>query len=199
MAVVCSCRSKLLNNFFIIFRFFFSGKLGVKLLLILVVLLLLHLLSTTTTPQATMVVPSLQSYCHILQLTRNTSKCSVIYTSAGSLHSSAALSAFPLKYPNHKMDKDVRIRKTVKENNFHRANVVAMMRVPHLLPREIVEDAKDELKTMPLNHHWTRMHPRCLVTSRPRGLVKDWKLSRIVWRHEADYNKLSGVQWAFWR
>lgn len=33
---------------------------------------------------------------------------------------------------------------------------------------------------------------------RPRGIVKEWRMSRIVWRHLADYNKLSGVQRAMW-
>ncbi|KAF2350364.1 Ribosomal protein S14 [Trinorchestia longiramus] len=125
-------------------------------------------------------------------------KCGTLVSSTAGLHTSAALAAFPLRYPNHKMDKDVRIRKVVKANNFHRSNVVAMLRAPNILPKEIIEDAEQQLRDMPLDYHWTRMHPRCLVTSRPRGLVRDWKLSRIVWRAEADYNKFSGVQRAFW-
>nr|CAD7403656.1 unnamed protein product [Timema cristinae] len=60
------------------------------------------------------------------------------------------------------------------------------------------EIADKEIASFPLNSCPTRIHSRCALTSRSRGLVKRWRLSRIVWRHYADYNKLSGVQRAMW-
>nr|CAD7447060.1 unnamed protein product [Timema bartmani] len=66
------------------------------------------------------------------------------------------------------------------------------------LRREFPEIADKEIASFPLNSCPTRIHSRCALTSRSRGLVKRWRLSRIVWRHYADYNKLSGVQRAMW-
>lgn len=43
-----------------------------------------------------------------------------------------------------------------------------------------------------------QIQSRCILTSRPRGNVLRWRISRIMFRHLADYNKLSGVQRAIW-
>jgi len=103
----------------------------------------------------------------------------------------------PLEYPNWKMKKDVRVRRECKQYVFERQNLVAMKRFK-VLPQEIRDAAAEKLNAMPLNAHPTRMHARCLITSRPRGIVRDWKLSRIVFRSQADYNELSGMQRAMW-
>jgi len=114
------------------------------------------------------------------------------------LHTSAPTHhLLPLEYPNHKMAKDVKVRREVKKHVFERQNLVAMKRFKHL-PQEIRDVAGERLRAMPLNAHPTRMHGRCLITSRPRGIVRDWKLSRIVFRSQADYNELSGMQRAMW-
>ena len=60
------------------------------------------------------------------------------------------------------------------------------------------EDAQRSLAAMPRDSSIVRIRYRCAVTSRPRGVVYRWRLSRIVWRNLADYNKLSGVQRAIW-
>lgn len=39
---------------------------------------------------------------------------------------------------------------------------------------------------------------RCVMTSRPRGNVLRWGLSRFIFRNLVDYNKLAGVQRAMW-
>ena len=39
---------------------------------------------------------------------------------------------------------------------------------------------------------------RCVITSRPRGVVFRWRISRFVFRHLVDYNKMAGVQRAIW-
>lgn len=54
------------------------------------------------------------------------------------------------------------------------------------------------LAEIPRDASLTRVRNRCAITSRPRGVVTRWRLSRIVWRSLADYNKLSGVQRAMW-
>ncbi|RXG59554.1 28S ribosomal protein S14, mitochondrial [Armadillidium vulgare] len=102
-----------------------------------------------------------------------------------------------LKHPNHKMVRDVKVRKTVQKYAFERINL-NMLRKNKLIPQEIQEMAHDELKTHPYDASISRVHKRCTITSRPRGLVTRWRVSRFIFRHEADYNKLSGVIRAKW-
>lgn len=72
------------------------------------------------------------------------------------------------------------------------------LRKNDILPVEIRELASEELHAMPLNSTILRINNRCAVTSRPRGVVHRWRLSRILFRHLADYNLLSGMQRAMW-
>lgn len=40
---------------------------------------------------------------------------------------------------------------------------------------------------------------RCIVTSRPRGNVRRFRLSRFIFRDMVDYNgRLAGIQRAMW-
>lgn len=60
------------------------------------------------------------------------------------------------------------------------------------------ELADYDIAQLPRDAYPTRIHKRCVLTSRPRGLVSRYRLSRIQWRLLADYNKLSGVTRASW-
>lgn len=51
---------------------------------------------------------------------------------------------------------------------------------------------------MPLNSCIARIHARCVLTSRARGRWRKFRMSRIIWRHLADYNQISGVERAMW-
>lgn len=42
------------------------------------------------------------------------------------------------------------------------------------------------------------MRSRCAVSGRSRGVLKKYRVSRLVWRNLADNNKLSGVIKAAW-
>ncbi|CAH8435617.1 unnamed protein product [Heterobilharzia americana] len=67
-----------------------------------------------------------------------------------------------------------------------------------VLPKEIQDLATLYMASLPRDSNWTRISSRCIVTSRRRGCKTRWRLSRIVWRLLADYNRMSGVLWAFW-
>merc|ERR1711915_116371 len=126
----------------------------------------------------------------------NISSCSNYLTGATTscgLHTSETLA----NYPNWKTRKEVKHRNAVKEYAFERLNINAL-RKNKIIPPEIKEIADAEIAALPRMSSISMLHKRCMVTGRPRGLVTRWRLSRIVWRHEADYNKLSGVQRAMW-
>ncbi|XP_045106934.1 28S ribosomal protein S14, mitochondrial-like isoform X2 [Portunus trituberculatus] len=117
----------------------------------------------------------------------------LVQGAASSFHTTAVTH----KYPNWKMIKEVKHRKLVKEYAFERININAM-RKNKILPAELKEIADEEIAALPRKSSISQLHKRCMLTSRPRGLVTRWRLSRIVWRNEADYNKLSGIQRAMW-
>jgi len=72
------------------------------------------------------------------------------------------------------------------------------LRKNNILPMELRELADAEIAALPRDSAPVRTHARCSVTSRARGTVHWHRLSRIVWRHYADYNKISGVMRAMW-
>lgn len=60
------------------------------------------------------------------------------------------------------------------------------------------ELATQEIAALPRYGCISQLQNRCSITSRARGVVRKYRLSRIVWRHLADYNYLSGWQRARW-
>lgn len=101
------------------------------------------------------------------------------------------------KYTDCRMIRDVKRRKMVAEFSKERLNVNAL-RKNDILPAEIRALADTEIAAFPRDSCLVRVRERCALTSRPRGIVHRFRVSRIVWRHLADYNKLSGVQRAMW-
>lgn len=101
------------------------------------------------------------------------------------------------KYADWRMIRDVKRRKCVGENAIERLRVNAL-RKNDILPVELREVADSEIAAFPRDSCLVRVRGRCALTSRSRGIVHRYRLSRIVWRHLADYNKLSGVQRAMW-
>ncbi|XP_068628810.1 small ribosomal subunit protein uS14m [Battus philenor] len=101
------------------------------------------------------------------------------------------------KWANWLMIRDAKRRRMSAENFLERTRINAMRR-NDVLPVEIRELADKDINKFEMNAIPLRINNRCVITSRPRGIVKEWRMSRIVWRHLADYNKLSGVQRAMW-
>lgn len=102
-----------------------------------------------------------------------------------------------MKWVNARMKKDHRKRQTVKNENIIRLRINAL-RKNTVLPHELQEIADAEIHALSRDSSTMRIQQRCAVTGRPRGNVLRWRLSRFVFRHLADYNKLSGVQRAMW-
>ncbi|XP_053664567.1 28S ribosomal protein S14, mitochondrial [Anopheles marshallii] len=101
------------------------------------------------------------------------------------------------KWTDWRMIKDHKRRQCVVQHADARLRVNSL-RKNTILPIELREIASKEIDAFPRDSSLVRVRERCAVTSRPRGIVHRWRVSRIVWRHMADYNKLSGVQRAMW-
>ncbi|KAG2461270.1 RT14 protein, partial [Polypterus senegalus] len=60
------------------------------------------------------------------------------------------------------------------------------------------EVADKEIAAFPKDSCPVRIRNRCVITSRPRGVKRIWRLSRIMFRQFADHSQMSGIQRAMW-
>ena len=56
----------------------------------------------------------------------------------------------------------------------------------------------EELQKLPRNASPVRLHNRCALTGRPRGFIRRFGLSRIMFRELALDGKIPGVRKASW-
>lgn len=101
------------------------------------------------------------------------------------------------KFADARMRRDYLRRKLVEKENITRLRINAL-RKNTILPRDLQEVADAEIAALPYRSSITHLTNRCKVTSRARGNVLRWKLSRFVFRDLVDYNKMSGIQRAMW-
>ena len=67
-----------------------------------------------------------------------------------------------------------------------------------LLPEVIQERARQELAAQPRDASVTRVRNRCVLTGRGRGVVTEYGLVRMKFRHLADHGLLSGITRSSW-
>ena len=56
----------------------------------------------------------------------------------------------------------------------------------------------EELQKLPRNSSPVRLHNRCALTGRPRGYLRKFGISRVVFREMALHGKIPGVRKASW-
>ncbi|XP_027034831.1 28S ribosomal protein S14, mitochondrial [Tachysurus fulvidraco] len=100
-------------------------------------------------------------------------------------------------YVNWRMLRDVKRREMAYKYADTRLRINAI-RKNTLLPKELQEVADKEIAALPRDSCPVRIRNRCVITSRPRGVKRRWRLSRIVFRQLADHNQMSGIQRAMW-
>uniref|UniRef100_A0AC11D5S6 Mitochondrial ribosomal protein S14 n=1 Tax=Ovis aries TaxID=9940 RepID=A0AC11D5S6_SHEEP len=100
-------------------------------------------------------------------------------------------------YVDWRMLRDVKRRKMAYEYADERLRINSL-RKNTILPKHLQEVADEEIAALPRDSCPVRIRNRCVMTSRPRGVKRRWRLSRIVFRHLADHGQLSGIQRAIW-
>ena len=103
----------------------------------------------------------------------------------------------PHYMPNNITQRDVQRRRILKQHAEERLRVNCI-RKANLLPSEIRKIADAEIHDVPRASSITNVNRRCTVTGRARGIFHQYRVSRFIFRAEADYNRLSGVQRAQW-
>ncbi|XP_005721362.1 small ribosomal subunit protein uS14m [Pundamilia nyererei] len=100
-------------------------------------------------------------------------------------------------YVDWRMLRDVKRRQMAFDYADERLRINAL-RKNTILPKELQEIADKEISALPRDSCPVRIRNRCVMTSRPRGVKRRWRLSRIVFRHLADHNQMSGILRARW-
>jgi len=108
----------------------------------------------------------------------------------------------PYKYRHHCLPsnhsaRDWQRRRIFEQHAEQRLRINAV-RKADILPAEIRRLADQEIHSVPKDSGVTRINRRCTVTGRSRGIFHQFRMSRMTWRQEADYNKVSGAIRAKW-
>ncbi|KAE8744998.1 hypothetical protein FOCC_FOCC008410 [Frankliniella occidentalis] len=101
------------------------------------------------------------------------------------------------KFVNRHQKNDQKRRVVVKNFGKERLLLNTVYRCT-VLPPEVRNVAHEEVCALPRDSNYIRTVKRCYVTSRPKGMVHEFRVSRIIFRMLADYNKLSGMMRAKW-
>lgn len=93
--------------------------------------------------------------------------------------------------------RDRRRRELVAQYEGERLRLRAIIR-NRILPEQIQSEARKDLTAQPRDACLTRVRSRCVLTGRSRGVVRDYRLSRMKFRQFADFGMLSGVTRSSW-
>ncbi|KAH0949323.1 hypothetical protein HN011_007015 [Eciton burchellii] len=101
-------------------------------------------------------------------------------------------------YVGCRVIRDIKRRKWAKQYAEERLRLLAMKR-NDILPLEFREMVGKQIDdTIPRQTALRQLTHRCVVTSRGRGVLERWRVSRFIFRELIDYNKMSGMQRAMW-
>ncbi|XP_054156677.1 28S ribosomal protein S14, mitochondrial-like [Oppia nitens] len=102
-----------------------------------------------------------------------------------------------LKWQDWRMLRDLR-RRYIFSRFFPTRTILYTIRKSKLMPSNIRESAFEQECCLPRDSNIKHLNNRCIISSRSRGNLKQYKITRHQWRLLADYNKLSGVGKASW-
>ncbi|MEQ8733703.1 MAG: 30S ribosomal protein S14 [Rhodospirillaceae bacterium] len=95
------------------------------------------------------------------------------------------------------VQRDKKRRKMVVQQAERRASLKAQMMDRSSSPEERFE-ASLKLAEMPRNGSKVRVHNRCEVTGRPRGVYRKFKLGRVMLRELASKGQIPGMVKSSW-
>ena len=87
-------------------------------------------------------------------------------------------------------------KESMKAREVKRAKLVAKYAVKR--EQFIAEGNYDALQSLPKNASPVRLHNRCKITGRPRGYMRKFGISRVLFRDMASQGKIPGVTKASW-
>lgn len=95
------------------------------------------------------------------------------------------------------IERDLKRRDSVKKYEKYRMRLKKIIRNKMFSVKER-QIAQDILDSLPRDSSKIRVHNRCLLTGRPKGVYRDFGLSRVKLRELALSGKLPGISKASW-
>ena len=95
------------------------------------------------------------------------------------------------------LPRDLKRRKLVKKFKTKREELLAVARDRNAKPEERFQ-ANLSLAKLPRNGTRVRLRNRCLLTGRPNGVYRKFKLCRMQLRELADMGQIPGMKKASW-
>ena len=93
--------------------------------------------------------------------------------------------------------RDMKRRQMVAQNEDERLRL-RMLKKTTMLPSLVVSKATSDLQSMLRDGCVTRIRNRCVITDRPRGVVKQFRLARHKFHQIADKGLIPGMQRSSW-
>ena len=87
-------------------------------------------------------------------------------------------------------------KKSAVARDLKRAKMIAQYRQKRI--RLKAEGQYDKLHLLPRNSSPTRLKNRCLISGRPRAYMRQFGVSRIVFREEASMGNIPGITKSSW-
>ncbi|CAF1010948.1 unnamed protein product [Brachionus calyciflorus] len=100
-------------------------------------------------------------------------------------------------YKGRMMLKDIKRRELLKKYAPVRIRLQTL-RANTILPKAFKKVAEEQLQKLSRHSTLAFINNRCQLTSKAGGCLNRWRLSRHVWRDQADYNQMSGVMRSCW-
>jgi ribosomal protein S14 len=97
----------------------------------------------------------------------------------------------------NKISKDTHRRKLVSKLEIKRLKYKYILYQPSLAMTYKL-NIQDKLIKLPRDSSKVRIRNRCVITGRPRGVYKDFRLSRLMFRELALEGRLPGIKKASW-
>ena len=87
-------------------------------------------------------------------------------------------------------------KESMKAREVKRQRLVAK----YAAKRKALKEAGDYegLQSIPKNASPVRLHNRCKITGRPKGYMRQFGISRVLFRKMANFGKIPGVKKASW-
>ena len=87
-------------------------------------------------------------------------------------------------------------KESIKARSRKREQLVAKYAAKRAALKEAVD--YQALSLLPRNSSPVRLHNRCMITGRPRGYMRQFGISRVLFRKMALEGKIAGVTKASW-
>jgi len=97
----------------------------------------------------------------------------------------------------NQIERDKKRRNLYKKYELKRLKLKSIIQDLSVSPA-IRYNATLKLAKLPRNSSPIRVRNRCVITGRPRGIVTDFKMSRLCFRDNALFGLLSGVKKSSW-